>query len=119
MMSNQLGTQRIGLQPAAPGAIATPFPIGGDKDGFGFGFQIESPPPRSDGRSVGSCSWSGIFNTYFWIDPAEQIGVVVMMQFLPAHDAGAMEIVNGVERLVYGALRAQPAAGHWQLAPGC
>ena len=101
MMSNQLGSLRIGLQPAVPGAIASPFPIGGDKDAFGFGFQIETAPPRPDGRSVGTCSWSGIWNTYFWIDPVAAIGVVVLMQFMPAHDAGALAVLNGVERLVY------------------
>src|SRR6185295_17178506 len=37
MMSNQIGGLTIGLQPAVPGAIATPFPIGGEKDVFGFG----------------------------------------------------------------------------------
>jgi len=101
MMSNQLGTHPIGMHPAVAGAIATPFPIGGEKDGFGFGFQIETAPPRSGGRSVGSCSWSGIWNTYFWIDPANEIGVVVLMQFMPAHDPGAMAILSGVERIVY------------------
>ena len=101
MMSNQLGTRAIGLHPAVAGAIATPFPIGGEKDAFGFGFQIETAPPRPSGRSVGSCSWSGIWNTYFWIDPANEIGVVVLMQFMPAHDAGATEVLSGVERIVY------------------
>jgi len=103
MMSNQIGSRRIGTHPAVPGAIAHPFPIGGEKDGFGFGFQIETPPERSNGcrRRAGSCSWSGIFNTYFWIDPQQPIGVTVLMQFLPAHDAGAIEILNGVERIVY------------------
>ena len=101
MMSNQLGARAIGLQPPVSGAIATPFPIGGEKDGFGFGFQIETAPPRPGGRSVGSCSWSGIWNTYFWIDPATGIGAVVLMQFMPAHDAGAIAILGGVERIVY------------------
>ena len=106
MMSDQLGARAIGIHPAVAGAIATPFPIGGEKDAFGFGFQIETAPPRpGGGRSVGSCSWSGIWNTYFWIDPANEIGVVVLMQFMPAHDAGAITILNGVERIVYG----QPA----------
>jgi methyl acetate hydrolase len=101
MMSNQLGARALGVHPAVAGAIATPFPIGGEKDGFGFGFQIEVAPPRPGGRGVGSCSWSGIWNTYFWIDPAKQLGVVVLMQFMPAHDTGAIEIVDGVERVVY------------------
>ena len=101
MMSDQLGARAIGIHPAVAGAIATPFPIGGEKDAFGFGFQIEIGPPRPDRRGVGSCSWSGIWNTYFWIDPANGIGVVVLMQFMPAHDAGALEVLNGVERIVY------------------
>ena len=106
MTSNQIGARRIGTHPAVPGAIAQPFPIGGEKDGFGFGFQIETPPARSTngcGRSAGSCSWSGIFNTYFWIDFQHGIGVTVLVQFLPAHDAGAIEILEGVERIVYEA----------------
>ena len=102
MTSNQIGALRIGLQPAVPGAIAEPFPLGGEKDTFGFGFQVETPPLRAaDGRSAGSVSWSGIFNTYFWIDPEKRLGVVVLMQFLPAHDSGAIEILTGVERIVY------------------
>ena len=101
MMSDQLRGRAIGMQPAVAGAIAAPFPIGGDKDTFGLGFQIETAPPRPGGRSVGSCSWSGIWNTYFWIDGAARIGAVVLMQFMPAHDAGALEVLNGVERLVY------------------
>jgi len=108
MMSDQLAARAIGIHPAVAGAIATPFPIGGEKDTFGFGFQIETAPPRPGGRSVGSCSWSGIWNTYFWIDPANEIGVVVLMQFMPAHDAGAMEVLSGVERIVYQQLAPSP-----------
>jgi methyl acetate hydrolase len=108
MMSNQLGAGAIGVHPAVAGAIATPFPIGGEKDAFGFGFQIETAPPRPSGRSIGSCSWSGIWNTYFWIDPAKQFGGVVLMQFMPAHDAGAMAILNGVERIAYEQLAPSP-----------
>ncbi len=103
MTSNQIGALHIGTPPATPGRIGRAFPIGGGKDGFGFGFQIESPPARSTngrGRSVGTCSWSGIFNTYFWIDLQRQIGATVMMQYLPALDAGALEILEGVEQIV-------------------
>jgi CubicO group peptidase (beta-lactamase class C family) len=53
-------------------------------------------------RSSGSYGWTGIFNTYFWIDPRKEIAVVVLMQFLPAFDDAAVDILHGVERLVYG-----------------
>jgi len=107
MTSNQIGALRIGSQPAVPGAIARAFPIGGETDGFGFGFQIDARPlgSRNGGRSAGTCSWSGIFNTYFWIDCQRQIGVTVLMQYLPALDAGAVEILEGVERSVYRAVQ--------------
>jgi len=54
---------------------------------------------------VGSYGWAGIFNTYFWIDPQDEIGVAVLMQFLPAYDDGAVAIQRGVERLVYQQIR--------------
>ena len=34
----------------------------------------------SDDASVGSFSWGGIFNTYFWVDPQEQLIGVLMTQ---------------------------------------
>jgi CubicO group peptidase (beta-lactamase class C family) len=103
MTSNQIGALRLGVHPAIPGAVAQPFPFRGDLDAFGFGFQIHMPSGDADKglRSVGSCGWMGILNTYFWIDPREQIGVAVLMQFLPAADAGAVEVLRGIERLVY------------------
>ena len=37
------------------------------EDKFGLGFLINSEPVPS-GRSAGSLTWAGLFNTYFWID---------------------------------------------------
>ena len=50
-------------------------------------------------------SWAGIFNTEFWIDPANGIGGVLMMQYLPFYDAGAIEVLQGFEASVYSELR--------------
>jgi methyl acetate hydrolase len=113
MTSNQIGAMRLNELPPVAGFLAKPFPVGGDKDTFGFGFQIETTPLRTADRglssaglrSVGSYSWAGIFNTYFWIDPRKQIAAAVLMQFLPAYDDGAVTILQGVERLVYQHLR--------------
>jgi hypothetical protein len=58
-------------------------------------------------RSVGSLSWGGIDNTHFWIDPGQQIGAAVLMQFLPYYDDAAIEVLRGVEELVYRHLHVQ------------
>jgi CubicO group peptidase (beta-lactamase class C family) len=47
--------------------------------GFGLGFAVR----RADGISAmsgtrGDYYWSGVFGTYFWIDPAEEMSCVVM-----------------------------------------
>lgn len=80
---------------------ARPFPAGAGKDKFGFGFAIETPPSEPGLRTPGSLSWAGIFNTYFWIDPARRIAAVVLMQLLPAGDEKVVELLGGFERRVY------------------
>jgi CubicO group peptidase (beta-lactamase class C family) len=41
---------------------------------FGLGFGIRSDAAASSvPGSVGSYSWSGVWGTYFWVDPAEQL----------------------------------------------
>ncbi|MBV9583951.1 MAG: serine hydrolase, partial [Alphaproteobacteria bacterium] len=49
--------------------------------GFGLGFAVRkaagmSPVPGS----VGEFFWGGVTGTYFWIDPQEQMAVVLMLQ---------------------------------------
>ena len=52
-------------------------------------------------RRPGSMNWAGINNTFYWIDPEKQIGVVVLMQILPFYDDAAIKILQGVEERVY------------------
>ena len=47
--------------------------------GFGLGFAVR----RQDGvaamlGSTGDAYWSGVYGTYFWVDPAERLSVVFM-----------------------------------------
>jgi CubicO group peptidase (beta-lactamase class C family) len=105
MTSNQIGSLRVREQPSADADLARPFPFGGGKDTFGFGFQIEGAPADPGLRSEGSLSWGGINNTHFWIDPKQQIAAAVLLQMLPYYDDAAMHVVRGVERLVYEHLR--------------
>src|SRR5438067_1117750 len=101
MLANQIGALFVERQPSADLAHAQPFPFGGGKDKFGFGFQIEGRPATPGLRSAGSASWGGINNTHFWIDPQKQIAVAVLMQFLPYYDPVALDVLRGVERIVY------------------
>jgi methyl acetate hydrolase len=105
MLSNQIGRLVVEQQPSADPARAKPFPIGGGKDKFGFGFQIEAAPAGNGLRSVGSGSWGGINNTHFWIDPRRQIASAVLMQVLPYYDAAAIDVLRSVERAIYRHLR--------------
>jgi methyl acetate hydrolase len=81
------------------------FPAGAGADRWGFGFQITADASTSPGlRRPGSYMWGGIFNTHFWIDPEQQIGVILLMQLLPFYDDSAMSVMRGSEELVYRAL---------------
>ncbi|MBV9861541.1 MAG: beta-lactamase family protein [Alphaproteobacteria bacterium] len=49
--------------------------------GFGLGFAVRTAPGRSPvPGSVGEYFWGGVTGTYFWIDPAEQLIAVLMLQ---------------------------------------
>ncbi len=52
--------------------------------GFGFGFAILTDTTRADWPgSLNSYWWSGSGNTYFYIDPKEDMVMILMTQFVP------------------------------------
>ena len=76
-------------------------PLGGLT--FGLGFAIRS----NDGwsampGSVGSFNWGGAWGTYFWIDPAEQLIAIQMLQ-VPAGKEQPVRLA--FRNLTYGAFR--------------
>jgi CubicO group peptidase (beta-lactamase class C family) len=60
------------------GALA-PVPEMGHGFGLGFAVRIEAGRSPAPG-SVGDYFWGGVTGTYFWIDPAEQLIAVAMLQ---------------------------------------
>lgn len=104
MGQNHIGAVVVEQQPAALPALSEPFPLGAGHDKFGLGFQITAAPGEPSMRSPGSMSWAGIFNTEFWIDPARDVGGVLLMQYLPFYDAAAIATLQGFERRVYEGL---------------
>jgi CubicO group peptidase (beta-lactamase class C family) len=73
--------------------------------GNGFGLTVAvSKGPQATGAvgSAGSFMWGGAASTTFWVDPAEELGVVFMTQLMPS---GTFDFPSQLRSLVYGALR--------------
>jgi methyl acetate hydrolase len=70
------------------------------RQGFGLGFHLvqEDVPGM---RSAGTGDWSGIFNTFYWIDRAAGVGAVIMTQVLPFYDLKFVESALAFELGVY------------------
>jgi methyl acetate hydrolase len=71
---------------------------------WGLGHMINMQPVP-EGRSAGSMTWAGLFNTYYWIDPAKHVAAVFMTQVLPFADHRALRAYRRFERGVYGSLK--------------
>ncbi len=68
--------------------------ISGPYMGFGLGFAVAKDINRVNGAltknqpgplpwSAGTYTWSGAYNTYFWVDPAEKLIGILMTQLRP------------------------------------
>jgi CubicO group peptidase (beta-lactamase class C family) len=104
MFENHTGNVVVQKQVSAAPALSRDFPVGAGEDRWGLGFQL-ARTKRPNMRTPGSGTWAGIFNTHFFIDPAREIGVVVMMQTLPFYDDASMKVYSGVEEIVYRNLK--------------
>jgi CubicO group peptidase (beta-lactamase class C family) len=101
MSRNQIGSVGVPALKSALADRSEDFSFiadGRDKWGLGFLLTADVDPAK---RSVGSLSWGGINNTYYWIDPARDLAGVIMMQFLPFADKRALAAYGTFERGVY------------------
>ena len=73
---------------------------------WGLGYML-NPQAGPNGRSAGTVSWGGIFNTYYWLDPAKRVTGLIMTQILPFADARVVKLYGQLERGVYDALTAR------------
>lgn len=70
---------------------------------WGLSFLI-NPQEGPAGRSGGNLSWSGLANTYFWVDPSKQVAGVIMTQVLPFADTRVLGLNAKFESGLYKAL---------------
>ena len=74
------------------------FPDGSAR--WGLAYMINTKPGPF-GRSAGSLSWGGIFNSYYWIDPAKRVAAVILTQLLPFADPRVLALYGAFERALY------------------
>jgi len=70
--------------------------------GLGYMLNLDAGP---NGRSAGTVSWGGLFNTYYWLDPARKVTGLIMTQILPFADARVLKLYGRFESSVYEALK--------------
>jgi len=78
----------------------------GAKVRWGLGYMLNMEP-GPNGRSAGTVSWAGIFNSYYWLDPARRLAGVIMTQILPFADTEAVRLYGQFERGVYNLAEAR------------
>jgi methyl acetate hydrolase len=118
MTRNQIGSVRVEEQPALSPELSLAFPRLEGEDTFGLGFQIAAPArPNPARRAKGSYGWSGVMNTYFWVDPERQIAVVALMQVLPFGDPACAALMEQIEQAVYDGLNGDESRGRGAPVP--
>jgi methyl acetate hydrolase len=70
---------------------------------WGLSFDINTQPGPA-GRSAGSIAWAGLFNTYFWVDPAKRVTGTIMTQLLPFADGPLLKLFADFESGMYKAV---------------
>lgn len=91
-----------GLEPTVP-ELANPVELLPVPQGWGLGFHVYSIDLPGM-RHAGSGDWSGLFNTFYWIDRTAGIGAVIATQLLPFFDGKMVETMLGFEAAVYAEL---------------
>ncbi|MCH7629915.1 serine hydrolase domain-containing protein [Novosphingobium sp.] len=74
-------------------------PLPGQRGGWTVGGFLVNTETGPAGRSPGSLHWAGIFNSYYWIDPARDVAGVFLSQIAPFADPGALSAFAALEAM--------------------
>src|SRR5438876_1150271 len=74
------------------------FPGQSLKWGLAYMINAQAGP---NGRSPGSMTWAGIFNTYYWIDPVKKVTGVFLTQTLPFAEPRSVKVYGQFEAAIY------------------
>jgi CubicO group peptidase (beta-lactamase class C family) len=104
MGQNQIGNLQLGVMKTAMPETSNDvnlFP--GVRCGHGLASVINAQQ-GPNGRSAGTLTWAGLFNSYYWIDPQKHVTGVILTQILPFADDRAVRLYGEFERGVYDAM---------------
>jgi CubicO group peptidase (beta-lactamase class C family) len=104
MHANHIGEIPAGVMRTARPEMSNDvdfFPGARVRWGLGYMLNLDAGP---NGRSAGTVSWAGIYNTYYWLDPVRRVTGVILTQILPFADPRVLAVYGGFERAVYEAL---------------
>ena len=79
------------------GALERRRPLPWRADPLGTRLHAECRSRGPNGRSAGTVSWGGIFNTYYWLDPARKVTGLIMTQILPFADPRVLKLYGQFE----------------------
>ena len=103
MGQNQIGDLPLGMMKTAMPELSNDvdlFP--GVRCGHGLA-SVVNAQQGPNGRSAGTLTWAGLFNSYYWIDPQKHVTGVILTQILPFADDRAVRLYGEFERGVYDA----------------
>ena len=104
MSSNNMGDLRVTPVTSIDHNLSADFEfMRGVPKSWGLTFQINEDSVIG-GRSAGSLSWAGLFNTHFWIDRTSGVGALLMTQTLPFMIPQVAALLEQFEQTVYQSL---------------
>jgi methyl acetate hydrolase len=101
MLQNHIGDLLVTRLPSSMPAMSNDaefFPGMATKWGLTWLINTQDVPGR---RSAGSVAWAGLFNTYYWLDPHQQVTGVILTQILPFADRTVLHLLDEFETAVY------------------
>jgi methyl acetate hydrolase len=111
MLQNHIGNLLVNKLPTSQPALSNDaefFPGMAKKWGLTWLINTEDVPGR---RSAGSVAWAGLFNTYYWLDPKQQVTGVIMTQILPFADPTVLQLLDEFETAVYRTVKENASHG--------
>lgn len=105
MGRNQIGDIEVGaLRSTAPALSNDVDLFAGVTCKWGLGHML-TMQAIAGGRSAGSMTWGGLYNTYYWIDPVRRVSAVFMTQVMPFADRRVLRVYRAYERGLYAQIK--------------